>query len=224
MNSTHGITVENLLLALPEVLRNDESMAALAASIAGVLSQRPREIRELLIYARIDELPEELLDILANDFKVDWWSYDYAIEEKRRTLKDSWYVHGHLGTKGAVERAISAIYPDTRVVEWFEYGGKPYYFRLVIPVDQTALDPAKHVVVLSLVESYKNLRSVLEEVEYTGTGSATEVYAGATFIGYDITDGAVALNYAENGSSGTVTAYATAAFTGSTLTDFSDAE
>ena len=105
MNSAHALTAENLLRALPEVLRNDESMAALAASVAQVLARRPEEIQRLAIYPRIDEIPEELLDILAYDFKVDWWDADYTLEEKRRTLKDSWRVHRMLGTKAAVELA-----------------------------------------------------------------------------------------------------------------------
>ena len=79
MNSAHALTAENLLRALPEVLRNDESMAALAASVAQVLARRPEEIQRLAIYPRIDELPEELLDILAYDFKVDWWDADYTL-------------------------------------------------------------------------------------------------------------------------------------------------
>lgn len=62
MNDAHGLTAENLLRTLPDVLKNDESMAALAAAIAQVLSARPSEIRNLMIYPRIEELPEDLLD------------------------------------------------------------------------------------------------------------------------------------------------------------------
>ena len=51
-------------------------MLALATSIADVLAARPEEIRKIQIYTLIDELPEELLDILAYDFKVDWWDAD----------------------------------------------------------------------------------------------------------------------------------------------------
>ena len=36
MNSAHGLTAENLLRALPEVLRKDKNMEALAAFIQGV--------------------------------------------------------------------------------------------------------------------------------------------------------------------------------------------
>lgn len=125
MNSAYGLTAENLLRTLPEVFRNDKKMVALASSIADVLAARPEEIRQLMIYSRIDDLSEELLDILAYDFKVDWWDGDYTLEEKRKTLKDSWRVHRMLGTKAAVETAISAIYPETQVREWFEYGGEP---------------------------------------------------------------------------------------------------
>lgn len=166
MNSAYGLTAENLLRALPEVLRNDENMAALAASIAQVLAQRPEEIQRLSIYPRIDELPEELLDILAYDFKVDWWDGDYTLEEKRRTLKDSWSVHRMLGTKAAVELAISSIYPGARVIEWFEYDGAPYHFKLKINVATEDTSSERHRRVLERVRFYKNLRSHLDEIIY----------------------------------------------------------
>nr|WP_295945368.1 phage tail protein I [uncultured Agathobaculum sp.] len=195
MNSAHGLTAENLLRTLPEVLRNDEKMAALAASIADVLAARPAEIEQLMIYSRIDELPEDLLDILAEDFKVDWWDGDYTLEEKRQTLKDSWRVHRMLGTKAAVETAISAIYPETQVSEWFEYGGEPYHFRLLIDSTYEGVDPAKHQRVLDRVEYYKNLRSVLDEVEYYDAGGTAGQYVGAAYLGCEMTDSAVAVQY-----------------------------
>ena len=195
MNSAHALTAENLLRALPEVLRNDESMAALAASVAQVLAQRPEEIRRLAIYPRIDEIPEELLDILAYDFKGDWWDADYTLEEKRRTLKDSWRVHRMLGTKAAVETAISAIYQNTQVSEWFEYNGEPYHFKLLIDATYENVDPAKHRRVLDRVEYYKNLRSVLDEVEYYDSGGSAIVYFGAAAVGCEIVDIVTAVRY-----------------------------
>lgn len=170
MNNAHGITKENLLASLPAVLANDENMAALAAAVAEVLSARVDEIGRVSIYAQIDKLPNELLDILAHDFKVDWWDANYTLEEKRQTLKDSWNVHRRLGTKAAVVMAISAIYPDTQVSEWWEYGGDPYHFKLLIDATYEDVDPARHQRVLDRVAFYKNLRSILDEVEYYRCG------------------------------------------------------
>lgn len=162
MNSAHALTSENLLRALPEVLRNDKSMEALAASIAQVLAKRPEEIRYLSIYPRIDELPEELLDILAYDFKVDWYDYNYSLESKRALIKGCFFVHRKMGTRKSVEKALAAIYPGTAVEEWFEYGGRPYYFRIILDVTspREAIDNGKIVWAVNL---YKPLRSRLED-------------------------------------------------------------
>jgi len=183
----YGLTLENFIRTLPDVLKNDQSMLALATSIAGALAARTAEIERLNIYTHIDELPEPLLDILAYDSKVDWWDVNYSLEEKRRTLKDSWGVHRILGTKAAVERAISAIYRDTEVSEWFEYGGAPFTFKLLIDTAYENADPVKHQRVLDRVGFYKNLRSRLEGVEYVAEpqGLCTS-YAAVAAAGMEI--------------------------------------
>lgn len=192
MNKAHGITKENLLASLPAVLANDDNMAALASAVAEVLAARVGEIERVSIYSQIDRLPNELLDILANDFKVDWWDANYTLEEKRRTLKDSWNVHRRLGTKAAVVLAISAIYPDTQVSEWWEYGGKPYHFKLLIDATYEDVDPVRHQRVIDRVAFYKNLRSVLDEVEYYDAGGLATEYFGAACIGCELVDSAAA--------------------------------
>lgn len=195
MNNTHGITAENLLRTLPAVLRNDNKMLALATGISNALDARLTEIDRIRIYTQIDALPEELLDILAYDFKVDWWDANYTLEEKRQTLKDSWNVHRTLGTKAAVERAISAVYSATEVSEWFEYGGEPYHFKLLIDATYENVDPVKHKRVIDRIAYYKNLRSVLDEVEYFDIGGTATAYAAVAYVGSAIVDGATAELY-----------------------------
>lgn len=161
-----GITKENLLLIMPPALTRDKSIMALAAADAEALAARLEEIDRVRIISNIDGLDEAVLDILARDFKVDWYDPDYSLEEKRRTLKDSWRIHKLLGTKAAVEMAISAIYPHTQVLEWFEYGGEPYHFKLHIDISKESGDKDKPLRVLERVNFYKNLRSHLDVVEY----------------------------------------------------------
>lgn len=166
MNKKYGITAENLMRTLPDYLRRDPNVVAVAQSFATQLARYPDELEYIRIYSRIDELPEELLDILAYDFKVDWWDPNYTVDEKRQVLKDSWAVRRTLGTKAAVEKAISAIYSDTYVSEWFQYGGQPYHFTLHIDSTFEDYDPVQHQRVLDRLEYYKNLRSKYT-VEYT---------------------------------------------------------
>lgn len=162
MNKANGITAENLLATLPQVLREDKSVHALACAAAQVLADRPAEIDRLRIYPRVDDLPEDLLDILAYDFKVDWYNYNYPLSAKREVFKSSFRVHRYLGTRGAVEEALSSIYPGTILEEWFEYGGKPFYFRIILDVTNQ-LVAISHSDIVWAVEFYKSLRSHLED-------------------------------------------------------------
>ena len=103
------ITKDAILSTLPVVLAEDREMRALADPIAEALAARVPEIDLIRLFSRIDELPEDLLDILAYDFKADWWEYDATLEEKRAVFKKIWYVHRHKGTKASVETAIGAL-------------------------------------------------------------------------------------------------------------------
>lgn len=186
MNS-HGLTPENLVATLPVALQKDPSAVALAEAVAELLAQRLEEIDQLRIYPSIDQLDEALLDILAYDFKVDWWDADYSLEEKRQTLKDSWRVHKLLGTKAAVETAISAIYPHTQVLEWFEYGGEPHHFRLDINITNDSIDSDKQRRVLERLNFYKSLRSHNDGVTYFVEASPAIAKAVASVPGLEET-------------------------------------
>ena len=178
--TNHQYSVDNYLGQLPSVLREDAKLSALATAIATSLISHVTDSGCGEIYTGIDQLPEDLLEILAVDFKVDWWDSGYTLTEKQNTFRDSFKVHRHLGTKYAVEAALSAVFPDTKVLEWFEYDGDPYHFKLLIDLTYEDTDQAKYDRVMELVSFYKNVRSVLDEVEY--------IDLGGTATGYFLTD------------------------------------
>lgn len=152
---------ETLLSSFPPSLAVDTDKYALAKTVAEELSKLIGDCNKLLIYSRIDELDETLLDILAFDFNVSWYWYNGTIETKRDQIKSCFYVHRHLGTKSALVTAISALCPGSDVEEWFEYGGEPYYFRIVIDVTNQRL-PIVQSEIKRYIKIFKPLRSLLE--------------------------------------------------------------
>lgn len=169
MNS-HGRTKENLLFSFPIALQKDPSATALGDVTADALAQRPEEIKRIAIYPLIDELPEDLLDILAYDFKVDWYDYEYPINTKRALIKGNVLAHKRQGTVYATRSVLDSLYPKSAMEEWFTYGGEPGYFRLNVNVSDSAKDGA--VVVYSTEEierrisTVKRLSAHLEGVSY----------------------------------------------------------
>ena len=156
-----GITKDTLMQVLPAPLANDEGMSNLGEAAAMSLAALWQKVSIPIIYPNIDNLPEDLLDILAKDFKVDWYDYNYGIRAKRALIKDAVFVHKHMGTVAAVEKALTDVWPPSSVEEWFEYGGNPYYFRAILE-EQTAEEPIMVDSALSVIHFYKPVRSHLE--------------------------------------------------------------
>ena len=174
MNENHGLTAANFIRTLPDVLRNDESMLALASGLADVLAQRPAEIASIKIYQNIDALPESLLDQMAHDFNVAWWNYDWTIEQKRDMFRESWHIRKRLGTKYAGELSRQSSFGSGRVTEWFEYGGEPYHFRILdVDVNYIAANLRSFYKILEVVGRKS---AVLDAIRTLSVRDATVFY------------------------------------------------
>lgn len=161
MRMSNAITKDALMQVLPAPLSNDQGMHDLGEAAATALAALWQKVGIPNLYPHIDDMPEDLLDILAKDFKVDWYKYDYGIRAKRALIKDAIFVHQHMGTVAAVEKALTDVWPPSSVEEWFEYGGDPYFFRVILEA-QTAEEPILVNSALDVIHFYKPVRAHLE--------------------------------------------------------------
>lgn len=161
MNNITDIDINSL----PNSLQSYESIRILGQIIADYLNDISSEIDKTIIFPRIGELSEEMLDVLAYDLHIDWYDYSYNIEQKRNIIKTSINVHRKLGTKYAVETALKAAYPNSKVVPWFETGGKPYSFEVILDISE--MDKAvRFDEVGQIVNYYKSLRDNVSKTEF----------------------------------------------------------
>lgn len=169
---------------LPEPLKKDQKMKALAAALTQQLLGASGSMEKVLIYSKIDKLPEELVDILSYDMHVDWYDYSYPLDIKRDILKNSVKVHKTMGTKYAVEKAIGAVYPESKVEEWFQYGGRPHYFRVVLDVTRADETPDIETI-KKKIALYKRLSSHLEEIVLIDNQTAQVQVVYENTIGFE---------------------------------------
>jgi len=157
----------------PPNLREDKNIQAFAEILDKVFSSlTEEELQKLFIYA-IDSQPEEVLDWLAWQFHVEGYDLAKTVEEKRNLVKNAIELHRYKGTRYAVEKALSTLNLGGKVKEWFEYGGKPYRFKVDLGIKNKEITPELHQKLLELINKYKNERSWLEEIllSYLATGS-----------------------------------------------------
>ncbi|EHN8580028.1 TPA: phage tail protein I [Campylobacter jejuni] len=106
---------------------------------------------------------ERLLPVLANAYDV---SID-GLEEKeaRKLISKALLLDRYNGTTWAIKEALSAVFPTAVVKEWFNYGGKPYFFKVKVSTTNVSFDERTLNTLERLIYDFKNVRSVLEAIE-----------------------------------------------------------
>lgn len=166
----------------PPVLKNDTDFDSTAKAVTVRLNENLLLSEYALVYSRIDDLPEIVLDILAYDFNIGWYDYSYNITEKRAIIKEAFKIFRFIGTKYAVEAALRSIYPVAYVREWFEYGGKPYHFK--VEIHDSANDREKCTKTIQKIKFTKNVRSIIDETVYIAASEIrATVFCGARTVG-----------------------------------------
>jgi phage tail P2-like protein len=132
-----------------------------------------------------DTCPVELLPWLAWAFSVDEWDPNWTEAEKRGVINNSFFVHRHKGTIGAIRRALEPLGYLIDVVEWWETTpkGEPYTFSIVMGTGSKPVTPDLYDKVERIVLTYKNLRSHLRNLTVK-----TEI-RGKSFAGALLQDG-----------------------------------
>lgn len=151
-----------MLKLLPAWMRDDDANQALAQAIDLLFGQPTGRISSLRTWDKIDELTNEELDELAWELDIDWWQRSWPIDRKRATVKVSDSVKEKRGTKWAVEQLVAAAFGVGEVMEWFEYGGDPYCFKVRTNATLTEDGMATF---LSMIERVKSTRSHVEAIE-----------------------------------------------------------
>lgn len=146
----------------PDALCYDPKMVALGAIAAVELEEVNNEMKNAMIYERIDELPEKVLDVLAYDFNADLYDYTYPVETKRSIIKNCFKASRIKGTVYATELALQAVWAGSYVEEWFDYNGQPFHFRVVCDVTKSEVQ-ADNQTIEHMIRKQKRLSAKLDE-------------------------------------------------------------
>ena len=138
---------------------------------------------KLRIYTHLDDVSEEVLDVLAVQFKVDWYSQSWPLETKRRVIKTALEVRRYYGTDWATETALRSIYPGSKIIEWYDYGGTPGHFIVECDISDSWEQPSI-AEIKRITNIYKRMTAHLEHIRFTVTAEkAVTAYTASTALG-----------------------------------------
>ena len=119
---------------------------------------------DTLLVIIIDNLPTDALPHLAEQYHItgnEGWLHANTENEKRALIKNAIKIHRYKGTKYALLEIFNTLNLMGTITEWFEYGGKPYNFRVRFDTNKLFEEKFEKEI-LDLIHENKNVRSVLE--------------------------------------------------------------
>lgn len=171
---------------LPAFMRESEDNIAFANAVSEVVQEQAKRIDRLSIWGYLDSFSGEELDRLADDLNIFWYDVSLPDEKKRDLIANSDKVYMTLGTKYAVEEVVSNIFGPSEIEEFFEYGGRPHYFRIKVdnPENMTPENEAK---LLRVLEKVKRKSQWLEGIQNEILADIS-LFVGMSVAIHDVTE------------------------------------
>ena len=114
----------HLLKILPKNISADNNIQELSSVLDDELQKICKIVDNLNLIDKIDVLPEEIVNLLAWQWHVDYYDNTLPLQNKRRLVKESIRVHKTKGTAWAVENVVKSA-----------LGVFVYSFLAIIPSD-----------------------------------------------------------------------------------------
>ena len=150
-----------LISVLPSCIKSNVDVQAISYAYRMAMQNLFRYSRWTMLYANIDELPDNILDLLALEIRAQYYEESMETKTKRDIIRGAlvWYVTG--GTVYAVEEMTQTVFGEGNVVEWYEFGGKPGEFYIETN-EEFSPDVIRRF--NEIIDKVKNKRSKLTKV------------------------------------------------------------
>ena len=160
---------------LPSNLMEDPAAQAFSYALREGTRLLNRYTQLCYVYCSIDTAPNDVVDLLAKELRTQYYSDALELDVKRGLVRNTliWYMTA--GTPAAVEELVGIVFGEGEVSEWFEYGGKPYWFKIKT---YAILTEDMNTFFSDMIRRVKNTRSHIEAIEIHRTIEQT-IYAGA---------------------------------------------
>ena len=146
---------------LSENLKSQPECVALSYALKRANETLVAYSKRTSVFAVIDTLPEEMLDILAIELRTQYYDESFSIDRKKALIKNTILWYHKAGTVAAVQEMIDNVFESGVVLEWFKTGGEPGTFTIST---SDTITPELINKFNEVVDNVKNVRSTLVDI------------------------------------------------------------
>lgn len=163
---------------LPAFMRNDDADIGLSKAVDAATEEIAAKVKLLSTWDQIDSMGASELDFLADELHISWYDPNASIDVKRALIKDSDLVHSKLGTNWAALQVITTYFGEGKIVDWYEYGGEPFHFKVQI-ANQTVMNEQAEAF-NRILNQVKRKSAVMDSIEIINDGAGVINYSIAS--------------------------------------------
>lgn len=142
----------------PNMILDKKKLRAFCLAFDRKMGKLSEMMNKLIVWGDLDNVDPKYYDALASCLDAPYYRADYDNATKLRVIKSAILKRRFAGTKKGMKELVKAIYPGGQFVPWYEYGGKPYHFKVI------ANSLSQEAVTLS-IKDVKAARSVLDYIQ-----------------------------------------------------------
>lgn len=151
---------------LPDNIKCDPIVISISYAISNMVKKIVDYADKSGIYASVDVLNEEILNLLAVELRTKYYGNWLSVEEKRAIVKKTLLWYCKAGTLYTVQELTNFVFQSAYIEEWFQYAASPFLFRLIVNVVSQDVTAEKYIKFLQAIKEVKNTRSHLEKVVF----------------------------------------------------------
>lgn len=118
--------------------------------------------KQITVWSDLDHVDPKYYDSLAMTIRAPYYKSEYNNNQKLGLIKSALLTRRNAGTIKAIEELMSHTLTGASFIPWYEYGGRPYFFKVVADADEVNDNNMGEFV--RMISAIKSARSIMEGI------------------------------------------------------------
>lgn len=119
-------------------------------------------LEKLNVWSDLENVRPEHYDYVATCLRAMYYRSELTNEQKLAVLKSTLMTYRYAGSVRAIEELLNNLFSEAEFIPWYEYGGKPYHFKISASGQP---DQETKRMLKEILKKVKAARSVIDAVE-----------------------------------------------------------
>ena len=158
----------------------DEKTEALCYAVDRQAKRIEKLLRKLNVWSDLEHVEPAHYDYVAACLRALYYRSEMSDGQKLAIIRGTMLTYRYAGSMRAVEELLNNLFSDAEFIPWYEYGGKPFCFKIQTS-DTISKEEMEYF--LNVINKVKSARDQVEIIEVNRITSQ-DMHAGITRVSY----------------------------------------